>query len=110
MKNTKSQVEKMPISIMVDEKQLPDIKDWKVGQEYEMLVKAKMVSSNMDMESEMPMEVGAKPTMNKKPIMSARFHISELESMKDEQKEVNENMFSKEDKMNVLKKKANYDE
>lgn len=35
-------------SIYIDSKELPEIKDWKVGQTYNLVVKAKMVSSTQD--------------------------------------------------------------
>jgi hypothetical protein len=106
MKDKVAKIEKMPPSVYVDEKQLPAIRDWKVGETYDMLIKAKMVGSNVDMEGGMIMEsADMKKKMSKKPMMSARFHIIDMEPMKDEMAEYDEEDIAKSEKMSRLKEK-----
>jgi hypothetical protein len=60
-------IPKMKPSLSVDEKDLPELKDWKVGESYELSVTAKLVSLNGE---------GDK--------MTGRFEVSKVESDEEE--------------------------
>lgn len=83
-KDTKSaevvgpRVYKMPPSLSVSEDDLPEIKNWKVGNTYQVMVNMKQVSSSL-----------GEDMMNgqEKRKITARFHILEIKSENPKKKE-----------------------
>ena len=67
-------VQKIPASLVVNEDDLPDIRNWKVGKEYSVKVRMKQVSATID--PQMMTEGNPKK-------MNARFHILSIEAIKE---------------------------
>ena len=99
-----SAVKKFNPSIHLNEKELPAMKKWKVGSEYDMIIHTKMVSSNIDMNGDPMMEMPATKSKNKKPMMSGRFEVISVDAPGGSQ-EINEDEYS-DTKIKMLEEKA----
>jgi len=101
---TAPKIRKYPPTLNVDDSDLPAIKEWQVGKTYECLVKMKQVSCRVSQGDSM---MDGPESNSKKKIMHASFEIMDIEPMKDDQAEVDENYFDeKKKKVNRLKEMA----
>lgn len=85
-------------TLYLNEKELPEIKDWKPGQEYDLILRAKMVQHSANTES----PIDGKKTKNL--VHSARFEVLSVESPKGNEP-INEEDFTSQ-KISALERKA----
>jgi len=78
MAKEKIELPQMKPSLYVNEKDLPDIKDWKVGSEYSLKVKVKMRRLAKDDENP-----------KKKVMATASFDVLSMESIKEQEPDKN---------------------